>query len=722
MIKRFSAWILCFLLIASCLPGSALAAADAETMKEEAVLLRNSDVETAHDGVCWYADSMNGNVLTSSRVQSSKPSCSGAFDDELVITRLTDWPVDQLLWWEGSLLVSAGDKLMKLSPDTGAVLDTIGFEAPIARFAMGEEGLYVLSGASVLLLADGQRTVKLSGGVEQFWLEDSDTLCYLRDQEMLHSIDLSTGVETLAPNLHSSLPDETAGDEIAPQVLGLSGLKSKFPHGKYWNHMPNRGTGMSYNNQNGWTNQACYKHNNYCGTAYQTCNGYAPNGKELSYQCWGFADKLGYDATGRDPQNNPSSGWTKLWYSSSLNSLKAGDIVRFNKNGSSAYAHSIYVTAVSGDTVTYADCNYNGTCIIRWGQTIARSTLKAWFVFLLKAPSALAPQPTPTPDPKYEINVNGVLDGTGAEKTDGYATFDVWINGALYKSNVTDFKESRVKGTKYEIKNIKTAARVDYNAAASSSLSGTLSANTKPLVALDHYWINSAGQHVKTKLTDLPAQSHWSYKSITWALENGIASGVSETKFAPQEECTRAQVLTFLWAALGRPDPTLTELSFEDVSPKRYYYKAVCWAVENGITAGYSPERFGPMELCNRAQVISFLWCAAGKPTPTVLADLEDPAPPREDGETPDPDQPPEDGEAPDPDQPPEDGETPDPEPQEPLSPFTDVRENAYYYKAVLWAVEKGIAAGTSQTAFSPKKICTREQVLGFLRKYVELG
>ena len=239
---------------------------------------------------------------------------------------------------------------------------------------------------------------------------------------------------------------------------------------------------------------------------------------------------------------------------------------------------------------------------------------------------------------------------------------------------------------------------MDYNAAASSSLSGTLSANTKPLVALDHYWINSAGQHVKTKLTDLPAQSHWSYKSITWALENGIASGVSETKFAPQEECTRAQVLTFLWAALGRPDPTLTELSFEDVSPKRYYYKAVCWAVENGITAGYSPERFGPMELCNRAQVISFLWCAAGKPTPTVLADLEDPAPP------------------------PEDGETPDPEPQEPLSPFTDVRENAYYYKAVLWAVEKGIAAGTSQTAFSPKKICTREQVLGFLRKYVELG
>ena len=478
MFKRFSAMILLACLLLSLLPANVAASEPASTRKEELTLLRNSDTETAHDGICWYADSMNGNVLAASLALLPQPGCIGTGDVDFEIRRLTDWPVDQLLWWDGFLLVSSGSSLLKLSPDSGEILDSLRFDAPVERFAMGDEGLYVLTGGSVLRLQESRQSVVVSGAVEQFWLDDSDTLCFLRDQQTLHSVNLSTGAESLAPNLYSQLPDEAAGDEAAPQALGLTGLKAKFPHGKFWNHMPNRGTGMSYNNQNGWTNQACYKHNNYCGTAYQTCNGYAPNGKELSYQCWGFADKLGYDATGRDPQNNPSSGWTKLWYSSSLNSLKAGDIVRFNKNGSSAYAHSIYVTAVSGDTVTYADCNYNGTCIIRWDQTLSRSTLKAWFVFLLKAPSTLSVDPPKPPETKYEINVNGLLDGSSAENTGGYATFDVWINGALYKSNVTEFRESRVKGTTYEIKNVNSRAGVDYNASASSGLSGYASRNS----------------------------------------------------------------------------------------------------------------------------------------------------------------------------------------------------------------------------------------------------
>ena len=190
----------------------------------------------------------------------------------------------------------------------------------------------------------------------------------------------------------SSLETE-AGD--GTRGVGLLSMKQKFPHGKFWNHMPNKGTGMAYNNQDGWTNLPCTKHNGYCGTSRQTCNGYAPNGQEVSYQCWGFADKLGHDVSGQDPQKHDTAGngWKKLYYKDSLNSLKAGDILRYNKNGNSALAHSIYVTAVSGDTITYADCNYDGTCVIRWDQKISKSTVRNWFVFCLSAPAAAGTSP-----------------------------------------------------------------------------------------------------------------------------------------------------------------------------------------------------------------------------------------------------------------------------------------------------------------------------------------
>ena len=158
------------------------------------------------------------------------------------------------------------------------------------------------------------------------------------------------------------------------------------------------------------------------------------------------------------------------------------------------------------------------------------------------------------------------------------------------------------------------------------------------------------------------------YEPVLWAVSHGITSGVSETRFAPNDSCTRAQVVTFLWRAAGEPEPTTTDNPFTDVKPSAYYYKAVLWAVENGITTGMSSTTFGPNNSCTRGQVVTFLYRDAGGSGSYG-------------------------------------GQ----------NPFTDVKSTAYYYDAVLWAVENGITTGMSATTFAPNNTCTRGQVVTFL-------
>lgn len=149
----------------------------------------------------------------------------------------------------------------------------------------------------------------------------------------------------------------------------LAKLKKKFPHGKYWNHV-----GMSGNNQDGYTNSPCPSHDT---TA--TCNSY--NG--ISSQCLGFAHKCGYDFSGYDP----ASEWAKVENVPALDSLKPSDIVRYYSKPSTM--HAIFVTAVSGDTVTFGDCNSDFHCKIRWDATITKQKLSSNFIYVLKAPDTL---------------------------------------------------------------------------------------------------------------------------------------------------------------------------------------------------------------------------------------------------------------------------------------------------------------------------------------------
>ena len=158
------------------------------------------------------------------------------------------------------------------------------------------------------------------------------------------------------------------------------------------------------------------------------------------------------------------------------------------------------------------------------------------------------------------------------------------------------------------------------------------------------------------------------YDPMLWALRNGITNGSSQTRFSPAENCTRAQVVTFLWRAMGKPEPVGTDHPFTDVADGSFYYQAVLWAVENGITRGTSATKFSPNEACNRGQVVTFLHRAMGTP-----------------------------------------------ESVETVHPFVDVAEGKFYYQATLWAVEQKITVGTDKTHFSPNEICTRGQTVTFL-------
>lgn len=154
---------------------------------------------------------------------------------------------------------------------------------------------------------------------------------------------------------------------------------------------------------------------------------------------------------------------------------------------------------------------------------------------------------------------------------------------------------------------------------------------------------------------------------MLWAVENGITSGTSATTFSPNAVCTRAQAVTFLWRAAGSPEPGIAENPFTDVASDSYYYKAVLWAVEKGITSGTSATTFSPNVTCSRAQIVTFLW--RGQQSPSVSTS----------------------------------------------GAFTDVSADAYYAKAVDWAVSEGITSGTSATTFSPNANCTRAQIVTFL-------
>ena len=162
------------------------------------------------------------------------------------------------------------------------------------------------------------------------------------------------------------------------------------------------------------------------------------------------------------------------------------------------------------------------------------------------------------------------------------------------------------------------------------------------------------------------AEGSYYEEAIDWAVEKGITNGVSSNMFAPNDPCTRAQIVTFLWRAAGSPAPKSMS-SFTDVPADAFYAKAVAWAVENGITSGTGESKFSPNATCTRAQAVTFLYRASGSPAVSGSAE------------------------------------------------FSDVATNAYYADAVAWAAKKGITTGIGGGLFGSDNDCTRGQIVTFL-------
>lgn len=165
---------------------------------------------------------------------------------------------------------------------------------------------------------------------------------------------------------------------------------------------------------------------------------------------------------------------------------------------------------------------------------------------------------------------------------------------------------------------------------------------------------------------DVPKGSYYE-EAVSWAVEQGITAGTTAATFSPNDACTRAQAVTFLWRAAGSPEPENGVMPFTDVAESSYYHDAVLWAVEQGITVGTSATTFSPDARCTRAQIVTFLWRSQNSPAAGAA------------------------------------------------NPFRDVADDAYYVHAVLWAVKENVTNGTSSTAFSPDADCTRAQIVTFI-------
>ncbi len=160
------------------------------------------------------------------------------------------------------------------------------------------------------------------------------------------------------------------------------------------------------------------------------------------------------------------------------------------------------------------------------------------------------------------------------------------------------------------------------------------------------------------------------FDPVMWALDHQVTAGVDDTHFGPNNDCTREQIVTFLWAANGKPEPAGTESPFSDVASDAWYYKPVMWAVEHGYTSGMGDGSFGVGQACTRAQAMTFLWASKGKPAPSSME-----------------------------------------------SPFGDVSSGDWFCKPILWAAENGITKGIGNGLFGVNHTCTRAQIITFLYK-----
>ena len=331
--------------------------------------------------------------------------------------------------------------------------------------------------------------------------------------------------------------------------------------------------------------------------------------------------------------------------------------------------HNVTLTG-AGTGATGAGSHAAGTTVNIYAGTKSGYTFNGWTsddVTVLSASSKNAS--FVMPDKDVTAKANWIYNG-GGSGGGGYTYYTIkataGVNGSISPSGNASVREGKDHTFTITPDKGYAVSRVLIDGKNVGAVKSYTFENVKKSHTIEVVFMKASGNPQTGVFVDVPAGSYYE-DAVTWAVENGITKGTDATHFTPDGICTRAQAVTFLWRAAGSPAAKSSAMPFTDVKAGSYYYDAVLWAVENGITKGTSATTFSPDQNCSRAQIVTFLWRSEKSPAAGTV------------------------------------------------NPFTDVKASAYYADAVLWAVKEDVTKGTTSTTFSPDDNCTRAQIVTFI-------
>ena len=324
----------------------------------------------------------------------------------------------------------------------------------------------------------------------------------------------------------------------------------------------------------------------------------------------------------------------------------------------------------AGTGATGAGSHAAGTTVNIYAGTKSGYTFNGWTsddVTVLSASSKNASFVMPNKD--VTVKANWIYNG-GGSSGGGYTYYTIkataGVNGSISPTGNVSVREGRDQTFTITPNKGYAVAKVLIDSKNVGAVKSYTFENVKKNHTIEVVFMKASGNPQTGVFVDVPEGSYYE-EAVNWAVEKGITTGTDATHFSPDGICTRAQAVTFLWRAAGSPAAKSAVMPFADVKAGSYYYDAVLWAVENGITKGTSDTMFSPDATCSRAQIVTFLWRSQKSPAAGTA------------------------------------------------NPFTDVKASAYYADAVLWAVKEDVTKGTTNTTFSPDANCTRAQIVTFI-------
>ena len=365
-----------------------------------------------------------------------------------------------------------------------------------------------------------------------------------------------------AASVESHLPSST-----------IQYLKQKFPDGKYWNHPDG-----APNNPDGYSNKPCTHHETGNCNAYN--GGCGCNLFDYSIQCHGFALKLAYECYGSSARY-----WREV---SSIDGIKAGCVVRFTTNYNNP--HTIFITDVSGDTITYADCNIDHQCGIRWNVRISRSDLAGRVEYMLVSPGEVSPA-----NPVISCGSLFYQYDNITAVWQPVSDIDSYVVKLTY--NGTQVRNFETKNTSYVFE---VQAAGNYTLTVTASNSAGSGSSSIDILVKEH-------DCPSKKFWDVPNYADWSHEGVDYAISNGLFNGTSETTFSPNEAMTRGMIATVLWRNASTPGASRNN-PFWDVDSSAWYASAVMWANNNNVMSGVGSGQFAPNTTLTREQIVTVLY------------------------------------------------------------------------------------------------------------------